>query len=63
MKAHWNGADFAQMLWGELPIIQEDIDLTHAGIERRGRLAAADTDQDSLARNVALTLVATSPLQ
>jgi len=41
MKAHWGGADFAQMLWGELPIAQEDIDLVHIGMERRVRLAAA----------------------
>jgi hypothetical protein len=40
MKAHWNGVDFAQMLWGELPIAQEDIDLVHVGIEKRARLAA-----------------------
>ena len=41
MKAHWNGVDFAQMLWGELPIAQEDIDLVHAGIGKRAQLAAA----------------------
>jgi hypothetical protein len=41
MKAHWGGADFAQMLWGELPIAQEDIDLVHVGMEKRARLAAA----------------------
>ena len=41
MKAHWGGADFAQMLWGELPIAQEDIDLVHAGIGKRAQLAAA----------------------
>jgi hypothetical protein len=40
MKAHWGGADFAQMLWGELPIAQEDIDLVHAGIGKRAQLAA-----------------------
>jgi hypothetical protein len=40
MKAHWSGADFAQMLWGELPIAQEDIDLVHAGIGKRAQLAA-----------------------
>jgi hypothetical protein len=39
MKAHWDGADFAQMLWGELPIAQEDIDLVHAGMEKRAKLA------------------------
>jgi len=41
MKAHWGGADFAQMLWGELPIAQEDIDLVHVGIGKRAQLAAA----------------------
>jgi hypothetical protein len=41
MKAHWGGADFAQMLWSELPISQEDIDLVHAGMEKRAQLAAA----------------------
>jgi len=61
MKAHWNGADFAQMRQGELPIAQEDIDLVHHGIEKRARLAAAHTNQDSVAGNPAPTLVA--PLQ
>jgi hypothetical protein len=54
MKAHWGGADFAQMLWSELPISQEDTDLVHAGIERRVRLAATQTNQDSLAENNAV---------
>jgi hypothetical protein len=54
MKAHWDGADFNQMLWSELPISQEDTDLVHAGIERRVRLAATQTNQDSLAENNAV---------
>jgi hypothetical protein len=58
MKAHWGGADFNQMQWGELPISQEDIDLVHAGVERRVRLAAAQTNQDGLAGGPAPTLVA-----
>ena len=41
MKAHWGGADFNQMLWSELPISQEDIDLVHAGMEKRAQRAAA----------------------
>jgi hypothetical protein len=41
MKAHWGGADFTQMLWSELPISQEDIDLVHVGMEKRAQLAAA----------------------
>jgi hypothetical protein len=61
MKAHWDYADFAQMRWSELPIAQEDIDLVHAGIEKRARLAAAYANQDSVAGNLAPTLVA--PLQ
>ena len=58
MKVRWNGADFAQMLWSELPIAQEDIDLVRAGIEKRARLAAAYTNQDSVAGNPAPTFVA-----
>jgi hypothetical protein len=58
MKAQWDGADFAQMLWTELPIAQEDIDLVHLGIEKRVRLAATHTNQDSLADNPSPTLVA-----
>jgi hypothetical protein len=56
MKAHWDGADFAQMQWGELPITQEDIDLVHAGIARRAQLAAASGNQGSLAANLAPAL-------
>ena len=41
MKAHWGGADFAQMRWSDLPIAQEDIDLVHVGIGKRAQLAAA----------------------
>jgi hypothetical protein len=41
MKAHWDGADFTRMLWSELPIAQEDIDLVHAGMGKRAELAAA----------------------
>jgi hypothetical protein len=58
MKAHWDDVDLAQMQWIELPIAQEDIDLVHLGIEKRAPLAAAHTDQDSLAHNLAATLVA-----
>jgi len=54
MKAHWGGADFNQMLWSELPISREDIDLIHVGVERRVRLAAAQTNQDGLAENNAV---------
>jgi hypothetical protein len=58
MKAHWDGADFAQMLWGELSIAQEDIDLVRAGIEGRARLAAARRNRGSLAENLAPALAA-----
>jgi len=37
MKVRWNGADFAQMRQCPLPIVQEDIDLVHRGIEKRAR--------------------------
>ena len=47
MKVHWNGADFAQMVWSELPIAQEDIDLVHLGMEKRARLTAVHTSQNS----------------
>ena len=60
MKAHWDDADLSQMLWSELPIAQEDIDLVHVGIEKRARLAAAHTNQDSLTGDPAPTLVAMS---
>ncbi|MGD0670031.1 MAG: hypothetical protein ABSB23_21030 [Bryobacteraceae bacterium] len=63
MKAHWGGADFSQMLWSELPISQEDIDLIHAGMERRARLATAQTNQDSLTGDPAPTLAAALQLQ
>jgi hypothetical protein len=63
MKAHWNGADFAEMRQGELPIAQEDIDLVHVGIEKRARLAAAHTNQGSLAHDLAPTPVAGLQLQ
>jgi hypothetical protein len=56
MKAHWDYADFAQMRRSELPIAQEDIDLVHIGIEERARLAAAHTNQDRVADNLAPTL-------
>jgi len=56
MKAHWDGADFAQMQWGELPIAQEDIDLVRAGIERRTQLAAARGNRGSVADNQAPAL-------
>jgi hypothetical protein len=58
MKAHWDRVDFTQMQWGELPIAQEDIDLVHAGIEGRARLAAARGNQGSLAANLAPALAA-----
>jgi hypothetical protein len=58
MKAHWGGADFNQMLWSELPISHEDIDLIHLGMKRRVQLAAPQTNQDGLAGNPAPTLVA-----
>lgn len=35
MKAHWDDADFAQMLRTELPISQGDIDLVRLGMEKR----------------------------
>ena len=41
MKAHWDGEDFGRMLRSELPIAQEDIDLVHAGMEKRAQRAAA----------------------
>jgi hypothetical protein len=53
MKAHWGGADFYQMPWSELSIAQEDIDLVHLGIEGRVQLAAAHTNQNSLAAALA----------
>jgi hypothetical protein len=62
MKAHWNGADFNQMRWSELPIAQEDIDQVHVGMEKRAQLAAAHRNQGSLADNPAPTLVAASQL-
>ena len=58
MKAHWDGADFAQMLRSELPITQEDIDLVHAGIAKRAQLAAARGNRGSLAANLAPALPA-----
>ena len=61
MKASWDGADFSQMLSADLSIAQEDADSIHLGIEKRARLAAAHTNQDSLAHNMAAGLVA--PLQ
>jgi hypothetical protein len=54
MKAHWDSADFAQMLWTDLPISQEDIELVHLGLERRARLAATSTNQNSLANPTGL---------
>jgi|SRR5271157_3833843 len=56
MKAHWDGADFAQMLWSELPVAQEDVDLVRAGIERRARLAAARGNRGGMADNQAPAL-------
>ena len=56
MKAHWDGADFAQMLWSELPVAQEDIDLVRAGIEGRARLAAARGNRGGMADNQAPAL-------
>jgi len=52
MKAQWDGADRSQMLWGDLPIAQEDVDLVHLGIAKRARLAA---NQSSLAETLAPT--------
>lgn len=49
MKAQWDEADLAQMLWSDLPIAQEDIDLVRLGIEKRARAAAAHMNQNSLA--------------
>ena len=37
----------------ELPIAQKEIDLVHTGIERRARFAAAHTNQDREAENLA----------
>jgi hypothetical protein len=58
MKARWDGADFAQMLWGELPIAQEDIDLVHAGMEKRAELATGHRSQGGMADNLAPALAA-----
>jgi len=49
MKAHWDGVDFKQMLWTDLPMAQEDIVLVHLGIERRARLAAGHTNESGMA--------------
>jgi hypothetical protein len=58
MKAHWDDVDRAQMLWADLPIAPEDIYLVHLGIQLRAQLAAAHTNQDSVADNPAPTLAA-----
>jgi len=57
MKAHWDGKDFSQMLWTDLPIAQEDIDLIHLAVEQRARLAGARTSQDSQSKNPGPTVV------
>jgi len=59
MKTLWDGVDFSQMLWTELPIAQEDIELVHIGLQKRARLAAAPTNQGGTANNPAATLMAT----
>jgi hypothetical protein len=58
MKAHWDRVDFTQMQWGELPIGQEDIDLVHAAMEKRARLAAGHRNQGGMAENPAPALAA-----
>lgn len=62
MKAHWDQADFSQMLWAELPIAQEDIDLVQANIAKRPPLAAAHSYEGAWLRSQT-TPLATLPRQ
>lgn len=57
MKAAWDDADYSRMLWADLPIASEDIDLVRAGIEKRARLSGAHKNQDSSTLDLAPTLV------